>query len=139
MSRTPILFTCVRVILVLLALYTESRLIMSLYAPYIIYIALLTLFLLGMWAGERSGVRRLALRLSIPLDKVFSTFDIDYSQFPAKLRNLPQSKGRLASLTCLCGQENLVHMIGNNNADGKAICTCGRHITVHLRRQYHAQ
>lgn len=38
-------------------------------------------------------------------------------------------------LKCLCDRGNLVSMSGNNNADGKAICKCGRHITIHLRRQ----
>lgn len=39
-----------------------------------------------------------------------------------------------AKLICICGVETTVNMIGNNNADGKALCECGRHITVHLRR-----
>jgi len=39
-----------------------------------------------------------------------------------------------ATLICLCGETTKVRMSGNNNADGKAKCGCGRNITVHLRR-----
>ena len=41
---------------------------------------------------------------------------------------------KTAKLTCLCGTETEVRMSGNNNADGKAKCKCGRNITIHLRR-----
>jgi hypothetical protein len=41
---------------------------------------------------------------------------------------------KTAKLICICGEETVVNMIGNNNADGKSICDCGRNITVHLRR-----
>ena len=37
-------------------------------------------------------------------------------------------------LICICGEETEVNMVGNNNADGKAVCKCGRNITIHLRR-----
>ena len=35
---------------------------------------------------------------------------------------------------CICGRLNTVDVVGNNNADGKRECRCGRHITVHFRR-----
>ena len=38
-----------------------------------------------------------------------------------------------AKIICICGQETFMNMIGNKNADGKSICECGRHITLHLR------
>jgi len=37
-------------------------------------------------------------------------------------------------LICICGKKSTVCMVGNNTADGKSLCVCGRHITVHLRR-----
>lgn len=37
-------------------------------------------------------------------------------------------------LTCLCGRDLQARVVGNNNADGKADCRCGRKITVHFRR-----
>lgn len=39
-----------------------------------------------------------------------------------------------AKITCLCGAECKVLMVGNNNADGKSLCICGRNITIHLRK-----
>jgi hypothetical protein len=42
------------------------------------------------------------------------------------------------TLICLCGRKNTFRMTGNNNADGKWLCECGRHITVHLRRDPHS-
>jgi hypothetical protein len=35
---------------------------------------------------------------------------------------------------CLCGAESTIQMVGKNDADGKNLCSCGRHITIHLRR-----
>ena len=35
---------------------------------------------------------------------------------------------------CICGRLNTVDVVGNNNADGKRECRCGRHITIHFRR-----
>jgi len=44
-------------------------------------------------------------------------------------------RGKLVLLIpCLCGQSTAVYMIGDNNANGKSICECGRHITLYLRR-----
>lgn len=37
-------------------------------------------------------------------------------------------------VVCVCGVESVVLMVGNNTADGKKLCYCGRHITVHLRK-----
>lgn len=38
------------------------------------------------------------------------------------------------SFNCLCGANNKVSMVGNNNANGKSKCICGRNITIHLRK-----
>ena len=38
-------------------------------------------------------------------------------------------------LTCLCGLENKYVTNGNNCADVKFKCKCGRNITIHFRRQ----
>lgn len=40
-----------------------------------------------------------------------------------------------AIIICICKQSTKLVMVGNNNADGKAKCICGRNITLHLRRQ----
>lgn len=41
---------------------------------------------------------------------------------------------KYVKFNCLCGKENKVLMVGNNNADGKSKCKCNRNITIHLRR-----
>lgn len=41
---------------------------------------------------------------------------------------------REINIECICGSRSMVLMVGNNNANGKSVCPCGRHITVHFRR-----
>jgi len=41
---------------------------------------------------------------------------------------------REINIECVCGVRSMVLMVGDNNADGKSLCSCGRHITVHLRK-----
>ena len=55
-------------------------------------------------------------------------------EFEDYIKAMPEPLPHCAELTCLCGKTTSVRMIGNNNADGKAKCGCGRNITVHLRR-----
>lgn len=39
-----------------------------------------------------------------------------------------------AKVLCICGNFIDVNVSGNNNADGKNLCKCGRHITIHFRK-----
>ena len=41
---------------------------------------------------------------------------------------------KTATVICICGKQTKLNMVGNNNADGKMKCKCGRNITLHLRR-----
>lgn len=38
-------------------------------------------------------------------------------------------------ITCICGATFTIWVVGNNNANGKKLCSkCKRNITVHFRR-----
>ena len=43
---------------------------------------------------------------------------------------------RMITMPCLCGRVVSLIVTGNNNADGKGLCKCGRHLTAHYRRRY---
>jgi hypothetical protein len=38
-------------------------------------------------------------------------------------------------LTCICGKVILIDIVGRENGNGKGICQCGEHITIHFRKR----
>ena len=52
-----------------------------------------------------------------------------------KCKNGGDVERKSVLVMCVCHKVNLIYMTGNNNADGKGLCDCGRHVTVHLRRR----
>ena len=42
-------------------------------------------------------------------------------------------------ISCICGRSIDIFVVGNNNADGKVRCACGRNITMHFRRHNEKQ
>ncbi len=50
-------------------------------------------------------------------------------------KNKEETIKKIALVICLCGNMTEIKVIGKNNADGKALCKCGRHITVHFRKK----
>ena len=51
-----------------------------------------------------------------------------------KVTHTKGSNLRTTQIYCLCGRPVHLTIVGNNNANGKRKCECGRNITVHFRR-----
>jgi len=58
-------------------------------------------------------------------------------EYADQISDLIDRQSTEPSICCLCGEQMSVsiRVIGNNNANGRAICKCGRHITIHFRRE----